>query len=1122
MDRTGSDSPLMPVDPLWYKDAIIYELHVRAFADANGDGIGDFKGLTGRLDYLQDLGVTTLWLLPFYPSPLRDDGYDIADYTTVHPNYGTLDDFKEFLDQAHRRNLRVITELVINHTSDQHPWFQRARRAPPGSVERDFYIWSETPERFKDARIIFQDFEPSNWSWDPIARAYYIHRFYSHQPDLNYDNPAVRAAILPVLDFWVNLGVDGMRLDAIPYLFKREGTTCENLPETHEFLKSLRRHMDTHHPGRMFLAEANQWPEDASAYFGDGDECHMNFHFPLMPRLFMALRLEDRYPIVDILEQTPEIPNNCQWALFLRNHDELTLEMVTDEERDAMLRAYAADPQMRINLGIRRRLGPLLGNDRRRIELMHALLFSLPGTPVMYYGDEIAMGDNVYLGDRNGVRTPMQWSADRNAGFSRANPQRLYLPVIIDPEYHYEANNVEAQQSNPHSLLWWVKRLIALRKQWKAFGRGGLTVLNPDNPRVLAFLRTLPPEQGGERVLVIVNLSRFSQVVELNLGEFQGMTPVELFGQSPFPPVGNTPYRLTLGPHNFFWFALTEPAATEVAPTLVVEDLPALRVTADWTDLLHGTGRRALQERLPAWLVGRPWFRGLGRPVKSARIVEAARLPGADPAVCLAGVRVDFVNGEAETYSLPLAFAPTERVAELAPDGKPLARVVGGSEGVLYDAVHEPAVARAFLGMMAAGARVATPSGELTATLLPGIELPPDDRRVDPVMVGRPERSQIAVSVGDKLGLRVYRRLSEGTHPDLELARVLSASADPPTLPVGGWVEYRGGGAEPVTLAVLHHSVPHQGDAWEYTLAALGRFAEQAVANGAPPPIDASPLGILERVEAGPSSAAGAVGAYLDDARRLGARVAAMHLALAAAGDDKRFAPEPLLPFHRRGIYQSMRNQASRAWQRLARRGADWPEAERPAWQALLDARGDLLARYRRLLDAPLDAKRIRVHGDCHLGQFVRAGNDFLVAHFEAGRPTTATERRLKRPAVVDLVAMLASWRHAAESVLTGEAHAHGRASSTGAVRPEDQARLAPWLQLWLAEVGGAFLREYLTAAAPGRFLSAEPAQREVLLEAMLLDRLVADFAADLAVRPSRAVSRGRTLLAWLRQGVAV
>src|SRR5438094_1426571 len=500
-------------DALWYKDAIIYEVSVRAFYDSNGDGVGDIRGLTDKLDYIADLGVTAIWLLPFCPSPLKDEGYDIADYTGIHSAYGTLRDFRSFLREAHRRGLRVITELVINHTSDQHFWFQRSRQSKPGSLARDFYVWSDTPERYRGARIIFKDFEPSNWTWDHVAKAYYWHRFYAHQPDLNYDSPAVRRAVLNVVDFWLQMGVDGLRLDAIPYLYEREGRSCENQPETHALLKELRSHVDAKFKHRILLAEANQWPDDAIAYFGSGDESQMNFHFPLMPRLFMAIRMADAFPVVDIMEQTPPIPENCQWALFLRNHDELTLEMVTEDERDYMWQAYARDPQARLNLGIRRRLAPLLGNDRKKIELISGLLFSLPGTPVVYYGDEIGMGDNVYLGDRNGVRTPMHWSSDRNAGFSRGNPQRLYLPIIIDPDYRPESVNVENQQNNPNSLLWWTKRLISVRKRYKAFGRGSIKFLRPENASVLAFVRSLEREQ----ILVVANLSQFAQSVELDL-----------------------------------------------------------------------------------------------------------------------------------------------------------------------------------------------------------------------------------------------------------------------------------------------------------------------------------------------------------------------------------------------------------------------------------------------------------------------------------------------------------------------------------------------------------------------------------------------------------------------------
>ncbi len=551
-ERNSEPAQTAKTDRLWYKDAIVYQLHVRAFRDSNADGVGDFRGLCDKLDYLRDLGVTALWLLPFYPSPLKDDGYDIAHYTKVHPAYGTLRDFQAFLKEAHRLGIRVITEMVLNHTSDQHPWFQRARQSKPGSRYRDFYVWSDTPDRYPDARVIFKDFEHSNWSWDTVAKAYYWHRFYSHQPDLNFDHSEVRRSLLDVVDFWLDMGVDGLRLDAAPYLYERDDTTCENLPETHAFLKELRRHVDERYEGRLLLAEANARPEDTVAYLGDGDECHAAFNFPLMPRLFMAIHMEDRRPILSAIEQTLEIPASCQWMLFLRNHDELTLEMLSDEDREYVYRVYAEDPQARVNSGIRRRLTPLLANNRRRLELMYGLLLSLPGTPVVYYGDEIGMGDNIYVGDRNGVRTPMQWSGDRNAGFSSANPQRLFLPVILDPEYHYGSVNVEMQQKNPHSLLWWMRRIVALRKQHTAFGRGSTHLLEPDNHHVLAYVRRF----RREAILVVANVSRFVQHVELDLGQYAGMVPIELFGRTRFPVIREEPYFITLGPHDFYWFAL--------------------------------------------------------------------------------------------------------------------------------------------------------------------------------------------------------------------------------------------------------------------------------------------------------------------------------------------------------------------------------------------------------------------------------------------------------------------------------------------------------------------------------------------------------------------------------------
>src|SRR4026209_557534 len=667
-------------DPLWFKDAIIYELHVKTFHDSNADGIGAFRGLIEKLDYLQELGISAIWLLPFYPPPLKDDGYDIANYLDVNPNYGTLDDFRAFLDAAHERGLRVITELVINHTTDQNPSFQKSRRAPPGSAEREVYVWSDSREKYQDARIIFKDFETSNWSWDPIAKSYYWQRFYSHQPDLNFDNPAVHEVVERVCDFWLKLGVDGLRLDAVPYLYEREGTNCENLPETHVYLKKLRAHIDAQFSGRMLLAEANQWPEDAVAYFGNGDESHMNFHFPLMPRMFMALQMEDRFPIIDILEQTPPIPDNCQWAMFLRNHDELTLEMVTDEERDYMWRVYANDPTARMNLGIRRRLAPLLANSRRKIELLNILLFSMPGTPALYYGDEIGMGDNFYLGDRNGCRTPMQWSADRNAGFSKANPQQLYLPITIDPEYHYDAVNVENQQKNLSSLLWWMRRVIAMRKNYKAFSRGSLEFLFPENPKVLEFLR----RTEDETILVVVNLSRFAQPVELDLGKFSGCVPMEVFSRNRFPAVRRSRYLLTLGPHAHYWFVLQSPSAATRARKRM--KTPTIASVPGFSELLSGSSRRDLERTiLPSYLNGCRWFGSKARTFRNLRVVERASISQDADGAQLWFVEVSYLDGPTETYALPVKIASGDAarsISQAAPHAI-IARFEGTEENIL-------------------------------------------------------------------------------------------------------------------------------------------------------------------------------------------------------------------------------------------------------------------------------------------------------------------------------------------------------------------------------------------------------------------------------------------------------
>jgi len=682
---------------LWYKDAIIYELHVKSFFDSNGDGIGDLEGVIQKMDYLQDLGVTALWLLPFYPSPLLDDGYDIADYLRVHPDYGVLADFKRLLREAHRRGLRVVTELVINHTSNQHAWFQRSRRSEPGSTARDFYVWSNTTDKYRDARIIFTDSETSNWAWDPVAQAYYWHRFYSHQPDLNYDTPQVRRNIFRVLDYWFNMGVDGMRLDAVPYLFEREGTNCENLPETHAFLKELRAHVDGRFQDRMLLAEANQWPEDAAAYFGQGDECHMAFHFPIMPRLFMAMRMEDRFPIIDILDQSLNLPTNCQWGMFLRNHDELTLEMVTDEERDYMYKSYAKDPRARINVGIRRRLAPLLDNSRRRIELMNSLLLSLPGTPILYYGDEIGMGDNYHLGDRDGVRTPMQWSADTNAGFSKANPQQLYLPVIIDPEYHFTTINVENQTRNLSSLLWFMRRIISMRRRFKAFGRGGMQFLQSDNNKVLTFLRTY----GDEHILVVANLSRYCQAVNIQMPAHKGFWVKEIFSDNEFPRIADAPYPVTLTPHAFYWFTLQQP----VAPIRIEAGLGLdIRVETTWDKLLDSAAMPQILAAMQDYVRGARWFGG--KTLRMLRIVDSLLLPTPGDPVHFLLIEVTHSNRDLGTYTLPLGFAAGDaqtKVRQESPGAIVAQLRLPDREGILYDAAAGEDLQRTVLEIVARG-----------------------------------------------------------------------------------------------------------------------------------------------------------------------------------------------------------------------------------------------------------------------------------------------------------------------------------------------------------------------------------------------------------------------------------
>ena len=1093
------DSAPLQDDPLWYKEAVIYEIYVRGAFDSNGDGIGDFRGLRQKLDYFEDLGATALWLLPFYPSPVRDDGYDIGKYTDIHRDYGTLQDFRLFLRAAHRRGIRVITELVLNHTSDQHPWFQRSRQAKPGTKWRDFYVWSDTADKYRETRIIFKDFEPSNWSWDPVAGAYYWHRFYSHQPDLNFDSREVRKAMFRVVDFWLNMGVDGLRLDAVPYLYEREGTTGENLPETHAFLKRLRKHVDEGFKNRVLLAEANQWPEDASEYFGRGDEAHLAFHFPVMPRLFMATKQEDRFPIVDILNQTPPIPETAQWAMFLRNHDELTLEMVTDEDRDYMYRMYARDPRMRINLGIRRRLAPLLNNDRRQIELMNGLLFSLPGTPVLYYGDEIGMGDNIFLGDRNGVRTPMQWSSDKNAGFSRANPQRLYLPVIVDPEYHYETVNVEAQQSNPRSLLWWVKRLIALRKQHKAFGYGDLEFLYPDNHKVLVFLRC----HQEERILVVANLSRFVQHVTIDLSRFMGMVPTELFGRTKFPAVSQAgSYFLTLGPHAFYWLAL-EPSGveTEVARPAGESRLPALTLRDSWKDVFEGKSRAEFERIVARHLQSQRWFRGKARTVVNTSIREVIPVPLDEDEVMLVLVEVEYSDGEPDLYVLPVGFATGERADQV---GDQLAHGVMARVGVrhqgedyvygiLYDAFGDGPFSSSLVDMIGRRRRLKGVSGTLVATptkafrRLRGPELP------EPTLL-RAEQTNTSVAYGDRLLLKVFRRVEEGVNPDLEVGRFLTDRTDFDQLaPVAGALEYRLARQEPMTVAILHGYVPNQGDAWRYTLDNLDRYFERVLTHDQRlPDPKSNVLPLVELVdEKIPGDAEDLIGEYLPTAHLLGQRTAQLHAALASDTGDPSFIPESFTPHYQRSLFQSVRTINRQSFDLLRRRKRYVEKTNADLVDRVLAAEDNLAARIRLSLERPLQATRIRIHSDYHLGQVLHTGRDFVIIDFEGEPNRPLSQRRMKRCPLVDIASMIRSYSYAATSALW-----------QGSVRPEDLPQLEPWADFWYRWVAATFLAAYLEEAAGVPWLPSKRGEIRQLLDIFLIEKAAYELGYELGNRP--------------------
>jgi maltose alpha-D-glucosyltransferase / alpha-amylase len=1099
-------------DPLWYRDAVVYQAHVKSFFDSNNDGVGDFQGLTRKLDYVQSLGVTCLWLLPFFPSPLRDDGYDISDYLNVHPQYGTLHDFVAFVQAAHERHIKVLIELVINHTSDEHPWFQRARHAPPGSPEREFYVWSDTDRKFPETRIIFVDTEKSNWTYDPVAKQYYWHRFFSHQPDLNHNNPAVVDAVIGVMKFWLDLGVDALRLDAVPYLCVREGTSNENLPETHAVLKRIRRELDAAYKNRMLLAEANQWPSDVRDYFGDGDECHMAFHFPLMPRMFMAVRQEDRHAITEILSQTPDIPENCQWALFLRNHDELTLEMVTDEERDYMYSVYAEDPQMRLNVGIRRRLAPLLENSRRRIELLNALLCSMPGTPIIYYGDEIGMGDNIYLGDRNGVRTPMQWSSDRNAGFSRADPARLYAPPIMDPVYGYQAINVEAQERYPFSLLNWMKRLIATRRQHRVFSRGSIEFVGCSNRKVLAYLR----RDDRETILVVANLSRSLQPTELDLKAFAGLIPVEMSGLTEFPRIAEHPYFLTLGGYASYWFSLQHaglqvaqagPRATSHdATAILAESLPTLLVGVEWQNVLDGGTRSVLERQaLTPFLQRQRWFSAKSRRIRHAQFSDWAPIRSGRHPAFMSTVNVDYEDGWTETYVVPLSLVSGDHAARALNDmpGKVLARITGARKGAIIDGVDDDEVCDRLLMIVGGEQQIASARGSIRGfTLGSRFDLPPDRKWTR----GSGDQSNTVAFVGDRYVLKLFRRIEPGPNPEHEIERFLTERGYKRTPRLMGALEYNRASLDPGTLGIVQGIVKHQGSAWEYTIDDLHRYFERVAARVGRtegrgrlegrdgqesfyPALPATPALPVPASEPPPFFKA-LEHYYLASAATLGRRTADLHLTLAAS-DDPAFAPEPLLPNRLDVLVADMQAHATVVLNQLEERLGTLSDIVRGQAEAALAVRTALLNALANIRDIDRLGLATRIHGDYHLGQVLRVEEDFVILDFEGepGRPLA--ERRAKHSPLKDVAGMIRSFSYAAYAALFAfTVHA-----------PAEYTHLEAWADTWQHWATQSFLQGYRTALAESSLVPAGESFH-ALLRAFELEKALYELGYELNNRP--------------------
>jgi maltose alpha-D-glucosyltransferase/alpha-amylase len=1080
-------------DPLWFKEAVIYELSVRAFYDSNGDGIGDFPGLIQKLDYLEDLGINTIWLLPFYPSPLKDDGFDITDHTDVHPDYGTLADFKQFLKEAHKRGIRVITELILNHTSDQHPWFKRAKKSKEKSRYREIYVWSDAPDKYKDARVMFSDEESSNWTWDTEAKAYYWHRFYRHQPELNYENPEVQMEMIKIVDFWMKIGVDGFRLGSVAFLFEEEGTSCENLPQTHVFLRKLRTHIDKHYKDRILIAEANLWPEDAATYFGEGNECHMNFNFPLMPRMFLALRTEDSYPIIDIIEQTPETPSNCQWALFLRNHDELGLEMVTEEEKDYLLKAYSTDSHSKVNAGIRRRLAPLLMNDRRKIELLYTLLFSLQGTPVIYYGDEIGMGDNVYLGDRLGVRTPMQWNMNINAGFSMANPQRLYLPIINDPLYRHEAVNVTSQEENPSSLLWWMKQVIAMRKRLHIFGKGTLSIIENSNAKILSFART----DGKQRVIVVANLSQFSQSTTLDLRAYRHCDITEVFSQNRFQNVGDGEYTITIGPYGYFWFQVDTAEQQEKADAS--GELPLVKTDVSWERLFENYNEVRNLERtvLPPFLKKCRWFGGKAKVISKIAIHKVIPLKVNSDTHFLTIIEVHYVQRLPELYFVPLMFMGSDTLmdrVEYTVQSLVCRAQIQGEGGFIMDSSYDKNFRDFLFTSMDKELRLRDEMGG-TLQFFSSVFTKIDKHRKVDSKILKADQSNTAIIYNDEYFFKFYRKIEKEINPDVEIVRFLSEQTTFQNAPkYAGSIEYQDIDGSVVVFGLLQQKVENQGDAWSMTVDSVGRFFERVMAKAKGinvPKLNNNPS---IKFEESPEIIQEFIGrGFYERIARLGQRTAEMHLALASAQNDAAFIPEKYNANYQRSLYASFRKLVRDRFSLLESSMKKLEPRDQLLAKEILALEDVILECFSEIYEIKVNAIKTRIHGDFHLGQVLFTGNDFVIIDFEGEPGFSFSERRLKKSPLKDVAGMIRSIHYAAfGKILLNENY-----------RERDLAFLETWADQWQHYVSRYYLGAYMERMGMGKDL---PYEFDAMLRIFILEKAIYELGYELNGRPNWTV----------------